>query len=329
MLKTCRTLSDRLNAQGVDELLTVEDVAALLKVSKGWVYEHIRSRSKPRSDQLPHIKVGKYIRLINRHYAGLSRTNAEQRDSVPDTRYNQPEAKPRRANEEERVSLDGSTKRQYGSGCLLKRGKGWAIRWRELEIAPDGTTKKVLRYEALGKVSREEARTSWRRGAAAPARSRRGRAWRSERSRTNGSHGVADVQALDAEESSAHLAASIWCRDSATSRSSDVTRQEMQAYIAQLTQAGYAPKTIDHIHDVFSAVLRTAVKWGHLQDNPARDVDLPALRTVRPKWALTIHSGDGVARGSAAARRGRWSGLALLSGLRRGELFALALEGRR
>ena len=58
-----RTLSNRLNAQGVDELLTVEDVAALLKVSKGWVYEHIRSRSKPRSDQLPHIKVGKYIRF--------------------------------------------------------------------------------------------------------------------------------------------------------------------------------------------------------------------------------------------------------------------------
>jgi integrase len=33
-----------------------------------------------------------------------------------------------------------------------------------------------------------------------------------------------------------------------------------------------------------SAVLRTAVKWGHLRDNPARGVDLPVLRTVRPKW---------------------------------------------
>ena len=70
------------------------------------------------------------------------------------------------------------TKRQYGSGCLLKRGRGWAIRWRELEIAPDGTTKKVLRYEALGKVSRAKAAEilaqKSRRQAA--ARSRRGRA---------------------------------------------------------------------------------------------------------------------------------------------------------
>ena len=49
------------------------------------------------------------------------------------------------------------SKRQYGSGCLLRRGKGWAIRWREIEIVPDGTRKKVLRYEALGEVTRKQA----------------------------------------------------------------------------------------------------------------------------------------------------------------------------
>jgi len=48
-------------------------------------------------------------------------------------------------------------RRQYGSGCLLKRGRGWAIRWRELEIAPDGTRQKVQRYEALGEVTRKQA----------------------------------------------------------------------------------------------------------------------------------------------------------------------------
>ena len=55
------------------------------------------------------------------------------------------------------VSRMARTKRQYGSGCLLKRGRGWAIRWRALEIAPDGTMKKALRYEALGRISRGEA----------------------------------------------------------------------------------------------------------------------------------------------------------------------------
>ena len=48
---------------GYDELMTVEEVAALLKVSKSWVYEHTRSRGAPRSERLPCIKLGKYVRF--------------------------------------------------------------------------------------------------------------------------------------------------------------------------------------------------------------------------------------------------------------------------
>ena len=84
----------------------------------------------------------------------------------------------------------------------------------------------------------------------------------------------------------------------------------------------YAPRTTDHIHDVLSAVLRTAVKWGHLRDNPARDVDLPALTNVRPKWALTIPPATALLDGLPPLAR-NMVGLAMLSGLRRGELFAL------
>lgn len=47
----------------LDELLTVEDVATLLKVSKRWVYEHTRSRGTPRPERLPHVKIGKYVRF--------------------------------------------------------------------------------------------------------------------------------------------------------------------------------------------------------------------------------------------------------------------------
>ena len=45
------------------ELLTVDDVAALLKVSKSWIYEHTRSRSTTRTERLPHVKIGKYVRF--------------------------------------------------------------------------------------------------------------------------------------------------------------------------------------------------------------------------------------------------------------------------
>jgi hypothetical protein len=47
-----------------------------------------------------------------------------------------------------------------------------------------------------------------------------------------------------------------------------LSRQHVQAYVAHLVREGYAPKTIDHIHDVLSAVLRTAVKWGRTGREP-------------------------------------------------------------
>jgi excisionase family DNA binding protein len=47
----------------LQELLTVEEVAAILRVSKSWVYEHTRARGTPRSERLPYIKVGKYLRF--------------------------------------------------------------------------------------------------------------------------------------------------------------------------------------------------------------------------------------------------------------------------
>ncbi len=43
-----------------DELLTVQDAAALLHVPVSWVYEHTR-RGAP--DALPVVKVGKYVRF--------------------------------------------------------------------------------------------------------------------------------------------------------------------------------------------------------------------------------------------------------------------------
>lgn len=47
----------------LQELLTVDEVAALLKVSRSWVYEHTRARRMPPGERLPHLKVGKYVRF--------------------------------------------------------------------------------------------------------------------------------------------------------------------------------------------------------------------------------------------------------------------------
>jgi integrase len=64
------------------------------------------------------------------------------------------------------------------------------------------------------------------------------------------------------------------------------------------------------------------VKWGHLQDNPARGVELPTLKTVRSKWVLTTGQAAELLQKLPLLPR-TMTGLAVLTGLRRGELFAL------
>jgi Phage integrase, N-terminal SAM-like domain len=180
-------------------------------------------------------------------------------------------------------------RRQYGSGCLLKRGRGWAIRWREVEIAPDGKTRRALRYEALGSISQREAREILAQRMASagngtsPMRSRvafetLAASWKAH---------VLPTYKHSTQKNHRHILDKHLLPRFGEMPVTDVTREEIQKYVADLITQHYAPKTIDHMHDVLSAVLRTAVEWGHLKDNPAHHVKLPKLTTVRPKWALT------------------------------------------
>ena len=43
-----------------DRILTVQEVAEMLRVPVSWVYEHIRRNA---CDRLPHFKLGKYVRF--------------------------------------------------------------------------------------------------------------------------------------------------------------------------------------------------------------------------------------------------------------------------
>ena len=214
-------------------------------------------------------------------------------------------------------------KRQYGSGCVIETKGGIAIRWRESEIAPDGTIKRVLRYETLGRISKKRAAQVLAQkitsaGSKTIARSR-------VTFRTVCDQWLATVLPMykaSTQKNHRHIVGKHLGPRFGDRPMSAITRQEVQAYVAHLTQVGYAPKTVDHIHDVLSAVLRTAVGWGHLDDNPAHGVRLPKLRTVRPKWVLTTDQA-GMLLSALAPLPRAMVGLALLSGVRRCELFAL------
>jgi excisionase family DNA binding protein len=60
----------------MDELMTVEEVATLLRVRKSWVYERTRRRG---ADRLPFVKLGKYLRFEEselRGWIGRNRQSA-------------------------------------------------------------------------------------------------------------------------------------------------------------------------------------------------------------------------------------------------------------
>ena len=135
------------------------------------------------------------------------------------------------------------SKRQYGSGCLLRRGKGWAIRWREIEIAPDGTRRKVLRYEALGEVTRKQASDILRQritavgNGKAPTRSR-------VTFRTLVGEWDASVLPMYKHSTQKHrrfMVKKHLLPQFGDMAVCDVTRQEIQVYVAHLTQAGTRP----------------------------------------------------------------------------------------
>lgn len=52
---------DEMSSSGFDnDLLTVSEIAEVLKVPVSWIYERCRRRG---SEKIPHIKLGKYLRF--------------------------------------------------------------------------------------------------------------------------------------------------------------------------------------------------------------------------------------------------------------------------
>jgi hypothetical protein len=70
--------------------------------------------------------------------------------------------------------------------------------------------------------------------------------------------------------------------------------------VAHLTQVGYAPKPVDHVHDVLSAILRTAVKWASPRESRCGD-GLADTQMRASEVDIDHRSGSLTALGSDAA----------------------------
>ena len=211
-------------------------------------------------------------------------------------------------------------KRPYGSGCLLKVKTGWAIRWREQQ---DG--KRSMKYETLGDIPKRQASQilSERIRAACGAKAEQPKPPVSFKAHAE--RWEKDILPL---YKFATRKGHKWILNTHLSPRFGamllpaVTTQEIQSWVSDLFRKDYAPYTITHFHEVLSAVLKTAVTWREIPENPAPGVILPKLTPRREKWILTPkQAGDLAAALSPKPRM--MVVLALTTGMRRGELLAL------
>src|SRR5207245_4394088 len=68
-------------------------------------------------------------------------------------------------------------------------------------------------------------------------------------------------------------------------RLKDLRKGEIQAWLSALSESGLSRQTVKNIWSALSSVLRTAVDWGYIQENPAHGVRHPARQ---PKAAVFL-----------------------------------------
>ena len=212
-------------------------------------------------------------------------------------------------------------RRSYGTGCVIERGKGLAIRWREKVLQPDGTIKEVMRCKALGLVSKTEANKALQEfldssiiPKAAPITfSELAGRWKST---------VLPVRKYSTRKHHRDILDNKLIPVFGDVRINDITNEHVQQFIAELQRRNYAPHSIHHYHNVLSAVLTKAVEWRFVPVNPARGVELPRIVPKKEQSVLTIEQASALLDKLPAIPRCAVT-LALVTGLRRGELFAV------
>jgi integrase len=101
----------------------------------------------------------------------------------------------------------------------------------------------------------------------------------------------------------------------------EITRQMVQGFVAQLGQR-LSPKSLRLAKNLLSKVFSTAIEWGFVEQNPATGVRLPALVAQQERIALTPEQVRALLDELLEPFKSMVL-IGVLSGLRRGELFAL------
>ena len=103
---------------------------------------------------------------------------------------------------------------------------------------------------------------------------------------------------------------------------SDITPSEVQAYLSRLPRSGMSWYAVRNVRNLLSRILRTALEWGYVQRNAVSGAKL----SPKPLQSKRRYLSPAEIRQLASALKEPYRSmvlLAVLTGLSRGELFAL------
>lgn len=232
-----------------------------------------------------------------------------------------------------RIGKEFTIRTRFQEGhVFLRRGKRrkvWAARWREDVITPNGTLKRVLRFQVLGTTSEiksvKEARDLLRaklrpinRGSQHPQSTMKldqfvNEVWRPGIIATlrSGSSRYYEVQLR------CHILPAFGSR-----RLCDITRVDVQHFLADRRRNGYSGSSTHGMRTTISKVLQAAVDWNLLEQNAARGIRI-GDRTPETERPYLNPSEVGQLLASLSEPCRTLVLVAVLTGLRIGEILAL------
>jgi integrase len=213
-------------------------------------------------------------------------------------------------------------RRTYGAGCVIKEGKGLAIRWREAVICPEGKIERRLRYESLGDVSLRQANEELRKRIAGAGEPKQKPVTFREHAASWKTNVLPQYPKHSTRKHHSEILDNKLTPFFGAMLLEKITGEHVQQFIRMMADKGYAPHSIHHYHTVLSTVLSKAVKWKRISSNPAFGAELPRLKPVREQFVLDYRQAQDLLE--LLPGRARLAVLlALATGARRGELFAL------
>jgi integrase len=222
-------------------------------------------------------------------------------------------------------------RRRYQQGCLLVRGKKrkvWVLRYREDVMLPSGQIARVNRSEVIGTLVDIPTRRLAQRMAEAKLKAINQQTYRPQTTLTFREFVESQWQPSlfptfkeSTRRGYSFLLEKYLLPFFGPSKLAEIGRQAVQSFVGQLGQR-LAPKSVALAKNLLSKVFATAMDWGYVTSNPTQGVRLPARIAQRQPIALASEQVRQLTETLPEPCKSMVL-IAVLTGLRRGELFAL------